>query len=399
MTLPAPAPPSGRARRMVGWRRTLLLLVASCAILLPLQVDARAVARADAQTDAQTDAQADGLADQSTDQSSDEPADASGNESAHASANGPAHVQTGERPRGPANRQDAAHAGAGTVSAAETLLFETDHLANVALPAVLVYTFRSVSNIEPGFSDEVRLDLAVGKGAGDKGGVEKRTGDKGTNDKGAGEKGAAASRNIRATLHFLSGAHAHDMPVLEDAHGNPVLLGFLERDIAEMSRLTGGSAAYFRKRIRMALADHARVEEQTITWNGKSLPARTVRIRPYLDDPMHARFERYVHKTYTFVFSEQVPGALFQLRSSLGDWNMAQERNRDEVPDRVPDRMHGGAQGGVQGSIQGGVQGRVQGRSPDAAMVATTAQAKGTAGAMPAIDETLTLAGVTHPRQ
>jgi hypothetical protein len=379
MTLPAPAPPSGRARRMVGWRRAVLLLVASCAILLPLQVDARADARAD--------------------QSSDKPADASANEPAHASANGPAHVQTGEPPRWRANRQDAAQAGAGAVSPAETLLFETDHLAHVALPAVLVYTFRSVSNIEPGFSDEVRLDLAAAKGIRGEGIRDKNIRGEGTRDKGAGEKGVAAKRSIRATLHFLSGAHAHDMPVLEDAHGNPVLLGFLERDIAEMSRLTGGSAAYFRKRIRMALADHARVEVQTITWNGKSLPARTVRIRPYLDDPMHARFERYVHKTYTFVFSEQVPGALFQLRSSLGDWNMAQERNRDEVPDRVPDRAHGGAQGGVQGSVQGGVRGRVQGGSPDAAVVATTAQAKGTAGAMPAIDETLTLAAVTHPRQ
>lgn len=50
------------------------------------------------------------------------------------------------------------------VSRAETLLFETDHLARIEPPAVLVYDFRKVSNVEPGFSDKVQLDLAGTKG-------------------------------------------------------------------------------------------------------------------------------------------------------------------------------------------------------------------------------------------
>jgi hypothetical protein len=197
------------------------------------------------------------------------------------------------------------------VSPAETLLFETDHLARVAAPAVLVYDFRKVSNVEPGFSDKVQLDVSRDKGA---------------------------------TLHFLSGAHEHAVPPLADAHGNPVLLGFLERDIAEMSRATGGSASYFRKRIRMALAEGGKVASQSVTWQNKPLPARVVRIQPYLDDPMHAHFERYVRKTYTFVLSEQVPGGIVELRSSLG-----------------------------------------------------SGAASGAAKAPPEIDETLTLAGITHP--
>lgn len=329
MTLPRQAPPPGRKRRVIGWRRVALLLAASGAVLLPSQVDARA--------------------DASADQPATTPENTRANKLANKPANKPVNKQTDEPAHGNASRQEATQPGAGAVSPAETLLFDTDHLAHVAPPAVLVYTFRRVSNVEPGFSDEVRLDLAAGKGAG--------------------ASGAKGNGSIRATLHFLSGAHAHEVPALEDAHGNPVLLGFLERDIAEMSRLTGGSAAYFRKRIRMALAERARVEMQTITWNGKSLPARTVRIQPYLDDPMHARFERFVHKTYTFVFSEQVPGELFQLRSSLTNWNMVQEKGREH------------------------------GRRRDATVVATAAPAKNSSAALPAIDETLTLAGVTHPRQ
>jgi hypothetical protein len=179
-------------------------------------------------------------------------------------------------------------AAAQPVSQAETLLFETDHLARLNAPATLVYSFRKDSNVEPGFSDKVRLDLARVNG------------------------------KLSATLHFLSGEHKQDIPVLEEAHGNPVLLGFLEHDIAEMKRLTGGSTSYFRKRIRMALAEEAQVTRQPITYQGKTVQAQAVRIQPYLNDPMHARFEKYLHKTYTFVLSDQVPGGVYQLRTSIG---------------------------------------------------------------------------------
>jgi hypothetical protein len=175
------------------------------------------------------------------------------------------------------------------ISSAETLLFETDHLARLKAPATLVYDFRKVSNVEPGFHDQVRLDLAKVKGT------------------------------LSATLHFLSGEHKQEIPELEEAHGNPVLLGFLEHDIAEMKRLTGGSTSYFRKRIRMALAQDAQVSVQSVTYQGKTLPAQAVRIQPYLHDPMHARFEKYLRKTYTFILSEQVPGGLYELRTSLGN--------------------------------------------------------------------------------
>jgi hypothetical protein len=179
-------------------------------------------------------------------------------------------------------------AAAQPVSQAETLLFETDHLARLNAPATLVYSFRKDSNVEPGFSDKVRLDLARVNG------------------------------KLSATLHFLSGEHKQDIPVLEEAHGNPVLLGFLEHDIAEMKRLTGGSTSYFRKRIRMALAEEAQVTRQPITYQGKTVQAQAVRVQPYLNDPMHARFEKYLHKTYTFVLSDQVPGGVYQLRTSIG---------------------------------------------------------------------------------
>lgn len=243
-------------------------------------------------------------------------------------------------------------AAAQAVSSAETLLFETDHLARIKPPAVLVYEFRKTSNVEPGFSDKVQLDLAASKG------------------------------KTSATLHFLSGAHKHDIPALDEAHGNPILLGFLERDIAEMKRLTGGSTAYFRKRIRMALAEGAQVSAQSIRYRGKSLPAQAVRIQPYLNDPMHARFEPYVHKTYVFVVSEQVPGGIYQVRSSLDNGN--------------------GKAAAATGPASAGTSASPAKGAP-AAGAAPSSTAPGAAapaprpGEPPAIDETLTLVSVTQP--
>jgi hypothetical protein len=181
----------------------------------------------------------------------------------------------------------AAGACAQPVSPAEVLLFETDHLARVNVPAVLVYDFRGHGNAP--FTDTVRLELAR-HGAG-----------------------------TRATVQFLSGERSHPLPPLDDARGNPVLLGFLERDIAQMARLTGGSATYFRKRLRMALADGAQVAAQSIAWQGKQVPAQLVRIQPYRHDPLHARFEQYVGKTYRFILSDSVPGGVYQLGTALAD--------------------------------------------------------------------------------
>jgi hypothetical protein len=180
-------------------------------------------------------------------------------------------------------------AAAQPVSPAEVLLFETDHLARMKAPATLVYEFRKLSNVEPAFTDSVKLDVSSSKG------------------------------QVHAALHFLSGARQRELPEVDDAHGNPVLLGFLEHDIAEMKRLTGGSVTYFRKRIRLALATSAQVTPQRITYQGKTVEGKAVRIQPYLDDPLRARFEIYTGKTYTFVFSDAVPGGVYQVRTSLAN--------------------------------------------------------------------------------
>ncbi|TWI69141.1 hypothetical protein IP91_00207 [Pseudoduganella lurida] len=180
-------------------------------------------------------------------------------------------------------------AGAQPVSEAETLLFETDHLASLKPPAHLAYTFRHVASTEESFDDQVQLDAVRAGPAGP----------------------------VRVTLRFLSGARQWPGPALDDPHGNPVLLGFLERDIAEMHRMTGGAASYFRRQIRLALAAHATVSTQSFTFGGKSYQGRVIVIQPYRDTALPQRLQRFVHKSYQFVLGDGLPGGIYRIRTSL----------------------------------------------------------------------------------
>lgn len=259
------------------------------------------------------------------------------------------------------------------VSPAEVLLFETDHLAQMKGPATLVYEFRKLSNIEPAFTDSVQLDVSRKAG------------------------------QVHAALRFLTGERKHALPEMDDAHGNPVLLGFLEHDITEMKRLTGGSVMYFRKRIRMALANSAQVTPHRITYEGKTVDGKAVRIQPYLDDPLHARFEHYVRKTYTFILSDSVPGGVYQVSTSLANT----EGNRPP-PGTVVART--AAAGGTAPAHAARPGGAASGAAPAAAargVAQPPAAVQGAAGsgqpapgaALPVIDETLTLVKVVAPQR
>jgi hypothetical protein len=177
------------------------------------------------------------------------------------------------------------------ISPAERLLFETNHMQGVRAPVTLVYTYRKEGTSEGSFDDEVQLDIIR----------------------------VNPDKTAAASIRFLSGDRNIPISDLQDAHGNPALLGFLERDIVEMKRLTGGSASYFRKRIRLALADAQEVRPVRFRYAGKERQGQEVRIQPYLDDPMRERFTAYLHKSYVFILSEDVPGGLYSIRSASAE--------------------------------------------------------------------------------
>lgn len=180
-------------------------------------------------------------------------------------------------------------AAAQDITAAEKLLFQTSHLQNVAAPTVLRYRYVRRDADGPGFSDEVLIDVAARNSDG----------------------------SARVSSAFLHGERQLPMPAVQQAQGNPALLGFLERDIAEMQRLTGGSTSYFRKRIRMALAESARVEDVTVDYGGRQVRGQEVSIRPYLNDPMGGKMPKYLGKQYVFILSDAIPGSVYRLSATV----------------------------------------------------------------------------------
>lgn len=179
--------------------------------------------------------------------------------------------------------------GSEAYSPAERALFMTDHLGSTRAPATLRYSFRKSGSLEESFEDKVTVVLgAPGK-----------------------------ARCCTATTTFLDGARRINLPEIDLPQGNPVILHFLERDIREMQRLTKGQPNYFRKRIRMAVFQGAKIAEVKVPYGGSMVAAQQIVIAPYVDDPLRPRYEKFADKQYVFTLSPDVPGGVYAIRAQV----------------------------------------------------------------------------------
>jgi hypothetical protein len=181
----------------------------------------------------------------------------------------------------------AAHADPVPISQAETMLFMAPHLQDVKTPSRLHYAFRRSGTLEKGFSDTVDVDVTSG-----------------------------ADGKKKAAVRSHSSAGETSSPELEQTDTNPVLLFYLNREIAEMRRLTRGSTFHFSKQIRIALAESAQIKDIDVQFGGRTLRARQITILPYKSDPYSDRYpdQRLMAKQYVFTICDQIPGRIYQVR-------------------------------------------------------------------------------------
>jgi hypothetical protein len=177
------------------------------------------------------------------------------------------------------------------ISEAEKQMFVTNHLKNVQLPSTLRYHFEKSGSLEDGYQDDATMVVEKGN----------------------------ASKGRMVKVNYLTGKNNFKLPDLPDAEGNPIILFYLERELAEMKRLTGGSPNYYRKRIRLALVEEASVKPVTIKYEGKDVKGSEIRISPYTNDPARPRYEKFAEKYYVFTLSDQIPGGVYQMRGVLTD--------------------------------------------------------------------------------
>lgn len=185
-------------------------------------------------------------------------------------------------------------------SVAEKRVFLDDHLKNLKPEMVLTYSLHQIGKPEDSYDDSATMAVHTVKGG-----------------------------SKKVNISYLNGPHKLELPEVSDAQGNPIVLYFLEKDVRDMHRLVGGQEAYFRKRIRLALADGADVHPVTVNFNGRKIKASEVRILPYVNDPLRSRFGEYYSKSYTFTVSEQVPGGIYQIKTQV-------DNTKNIAPDAPP---------------------------------------------------------------
>ncbi len=176
---------------------------------------------------------------------------------------------------------------------AESKLWLDDHLQNIEKPGRLYYDFVKSGTYEAGFSDSIYLDIL-------------QINQDGT--KNAELAFFTADRKQNANADNLTGIT-----------GNPVLVVYMQGDVYEMNRLTSGSWRYFQRRLKFAFSEAATIEPVTFTFNGKDVSGEKISITPYLNDPKRDQFEQFANKIYEFVFSEHVPGKLYQIKTIIPD--------------------------------------------------------------------------------
>lgn len=174
-------------------------------------------------------------------------------------------------------------------SVAEKLLFMSNQLSGVRAPSTLRYSFRKSGSFEEGFEDRVELSFS--------------------------KQPDGTCCNVKSD--FFTGARRLPLPDAPAAEGNPVLLHFLERDIAEMKRLTKGSLNHFRKRIRMSAYQDAKIRDTSFTYQNKTVAGKEISFSPYLDDPNRPKYEKFVRKQYQFLLSDAVPGGVYGIRTQI----------------------------------------------------------------------------------
>ncbi len=172
---------------------------------------------------------------------------------------------------------------------AQKLVFYKDHMQGVSAGSRLDYGFKSTTLDADSFSDKVEVKVTK----------------------------VVAEHKRDLEFNFLNGENHIDFSPAMAYKGNPVLIHFLERDIQQMARNTGGFNGFYRNRIRDSFKQPVEVREVKIPYHDKQVDGTEIVITPFVADPYVDNFKLYENKRYEFVFSDQVPGGIYRIRTQV----------------------------------------------------------------------------------
>ena len=180
------------------------------------------------------------------------------------------------------------------ITGANKLLFGTNHLESITEPVQLVYDFKKSGTLGKTFDDGIVITI----------------------------KKVLSSGRKNISFRFLTGKNKIRFPSANGGNANFVFQAFLENDVREMNHQTGGSALFFRNRVRHALAGNSQVVSTTFDFDGKTYEGKKIIVKPFSkksialisgSEDMYSRFSKYGERTYVFIMSDKIPGSFFQI--------------------------------------------------------------------------------------
>jgi len=174
---------------------------------------------------------------------------------------------------------------------AQQLVFFEDHMQGVPAGSRLDYGFKSTTldSDSDSFSDKVEVKVTK----------------------------VVSDHKRDLEFNFLNGENHIDFSPAKAYRGNPVLIHFLERDILQMARSTGGFNGFFRNRIRDSFKRPAEVRDVKIPYHDKQVNGTEIIVTPFVADPFADNFKLYENKRYEFIFSDQVPGGIYRIHTQV----------------------------------------------------------------------------------
>lgn len=187
----------------------------------------------------------------------------------------------------------------------ENKLWMDDHLSNIERKAKLYYQFEKTGSYEESFTDDVYLSIVT-------------LHEDGTKD---------------ATLDFFTEERrqAVSSDNVNGISGNPVIGEYMQGDVYEMNRLTGGNWRYFQREIKLAMADSNESTAVTVELSGEQYRGEKIVLRPFDSDKNQNRLGEFADKSYEFILSDEIPGKLYQIKTVINDAKRPEEPLIEEV--------------------------------------------------------------------
>jgi len=175
---------------------------------------------------------------------------------------------------------------------ANSMIFESKHLANVPQGTEVDYNFnRTASNpklLGQTFSDKITLKVVGAKPTGEK----------------------------DVDLQIYTGDRARDLQKLPGLTINPVFIVYFDQAVASFSLLAGAKLPYLRNVFSLALKDKSKVEPVKVDYKGKKVDAYRISMNPYEDDEHASKMQGWEHAHYVLILSKEVPGEIVDLVAS-----------------------------------------------------------------------------------